>query len=438
MAILGLEIQNIYRVNVVYTSSHHTTTESTELVHTRKRPQTAPHQPITDTTTSTPPHAAMGNAQSQEEAQNHGPRPDNTNGDPLGPQSSIPQPIPQDSNDPSHVSHSPEQMSASSHVSHAPFNNPFEPASYHKESPAPETAPVAVAKPQRPKMRRKSTLLLDEDEPVGENDDDIPFDKLNITHHESTKEPKPLSRVDSGEEIELTSPQVTEGKIPLVIKWTQGGSKVYVTGTFTGWRKMVALTADPNKPGTFSTTLHLPPGTHRLRFVVDNELRCSDYLPTATDSMGNLLNYVEVGLSDDEERKDQKDLHPISRAGIIPSNDDLGGGYERFTEEDLPKEEYEFTPEIPALFTDTEVMEQYISKELPTPPQLPPHLDSVILNTNSTEKEDNSVLPIPNHVILNHLATTSIKHNVLAVASVSRYSRKYVTQVLYAPLPLQA
>ncbi|AOW05390.1 5'-AMP-activated protein kinase beta subunit, interation domain-domain-containing protein [Yarrowia lipolytica] len=390
----------------------------------------------------------MGNAQSQEEANNNGAarqhRPADNNGhhDPKG--SADPQPIPQEGSDntQNHVSHSPEQMSAnSSHVSATPFNNPFEPASYHKESPAPESVPVPVAPakshPQRPKMRRKSTLLLDEDEPVGENDDDIPFDKLNITHPTSN-EPKPLSRVDSGEEIELTSPQVTEGKIPLEIKWTQGGSKVYVTGTFTGWRKMVALTPDPNKKGVFSTTLHLPPGTHRLRFVVDNELRCSDYLPTATDSMGNLLNYVEVGLSDTEERADQKDLHPISRAGIIPSNDDLGGGYERFTEEDLPKEEYEFTPEIPALFTDTEVMEQYISKELPTPPQLPPHLDSVILNTNSTEKEDNSVLPIPNHVILNHLATTSIKHNVLAVASVSRYSRKYVTQVLYAPLPLQA
>lgn len=400
----------------------------------------------------------MGNAQSQEEANagsarhGHGSHEQVNNGHHNGGAThghgdSSSQAIPADHEayDSTQVSHSPEQMSAGSHVSQTPFNNPFEPASYHKESPAPESAAgttptkaSVAAPPQRPKMRRKSTLLLDEDEPVGDNDDDMPFDKLNISHVNSGKQPKPLSRVDSGEEIELTSPQVTEGKIPVVIKWTQGGSKVYVTGTFTGWRKMVALSPDSTKKGVFNTTLHLPPGTHRLRFVVDNELRCSDYLPTATDSMGNLLNYIEVGLSDDEDRPDQKDLHLISRAGIIPSNDDLGGGYERFTEEDVPKEEYEFTPEIPALFTDTEVMEQYISKELPTPPQLPPHLDSVILNTNSTEKEDNSVLPIPNHVILNHLATTSIKHNVLAVASVSRYSRKYVTQVLYAPLPLQA
>lgn len=69
-------------------------------------------------------------------------------------------------------------------------------------------------------------------------------------------------------------------------------------------------------------------------------------------------------------------------------------------------------------------------------PQLPPHLENVILNSfNSQDRDNNSgALPIPNHVVLNHLATTSVKHNTLAVASVIRYKRKYVTQVLYAPL----
>lgn len=70
------------------------------------------------------------------------------------------------------------------------------------------------------------------------------------------------------------------------------------------------------------------------------------------------------------------------------------------------------------------------------PPQLPPHLENVILNSyNSNDKANTGgALKIPNHVVLNHLATTSIKHNTLAVASVVRYRRKYVTQILYAPL----
>lgn len=240
--------------------------------------------------------------------------------------------------------------------------------------------------------------------------------------------------------------------------------------------------------------LKLPNGTHRMRFVVDNELRCSDYLPSATDSMGNLVNYIEVptelvtsqqlqplqppqqALAQGQQYPDygnqqaDESMEPIHRvtshdayleyqsypeeqqppratlqrattaekvADYDMSKDDEllnGGGYERFQEE-LPADPvYKFTSEIPAVFTDPEAMEQFVSSDFVTPPQLPPHLESVILNSNSNEKDNNSVLPIPNHVVLNHLATTSIKHNVLAVASISRYSRKYVTQILYAPL----
>lgn len=271
-----------------------------------------------------------------------------------------------------------------------------------------------------------------------------------------------------------------------------------------------------------------------MRFVVDNELRCSDFLPSATDSMGNLVNYIEVPSeldgyaphsagtipsastgtsttasssqprsgdvpftsapqdpsatipasagpttqatqgSDYGNQQADESMEPIHRvlshtnyenidsktqdqaypddaprakltrattaekvADYDMSNDDEllnGGGYERFQEE-LPADPvYKFTSEIPTVFTDPEAMEQFVSSDFVTPPQLPPHLESVILNSNSNEKDNNSVLPIPNHVVLNHLATTSIKHNVLAVASISRYSRKYVTQILYAPL----
>lgn len=140
-------------------------------------------------------------------------------------------------------------------------------------------------------------------------------------------------------------------------------------------------------------------------------------LPTATDSMGNLVNYIEVF---------PDDLPQLERENQMEED--------KYDEEDSQVAPLEYTSEIPEIFTNPEVTDRYISEEYPAPPFLPPHLETVILNTNWTEKDDSSVLPIPNHVVLNHLATTSIKHNVLAVASVSRYSRKYVTQVLYAPL----
>ena len=42
-------------------------------------------------------------------------------------------------------------------------------------------------------------------------------------------------------------------------------------------------------------------------------------------------------------------------------------------------------------------------------------------------KDDNSVLNMPNHTVLNHLATSSIKNNVLATSVTTRYKRKVIT-----------
>lgn len=58
------------------------------------------------------------------------------------------------------------------------------------------------------------------------------------------------------------------------------------------------------------------------------------------------------------------------------------------------------------------------------PPTLPLMLGKVILNSSSHLKDDNSVLAIPNHVVLNHLATSSIKNHVLAVSATTRYKKK--------------
>jgi hypothetical protein len=48
-------------------------------------------------------------------------------------------------------------------------------------------------------------------------------------------------------------------------------------------------------------------------------------------------------------------------------------------------------------------------------------------------KDDSSLLNNPNHTVLNHLATSSIKNGVLATSVTTRYKRKYVTTILYKP-----
>lgn len=329
--------------------------------------------------------------------------------------------------------------------------------------------------------RRKSTLILTED---------IDLDRMNIDENRESStnasssdqmNPEPAQPIPQGGNADQTQeqpgPNVT---IPVDIKWVQGGEKVYVTGSFTGWRKMIGLVKQPD--GNFLITLGLPVGTHRFRFVIDNELRFSDFLPTATDQMGNFVNYIEVTPdhiyshlaeqqsqeeSEQAQAQPQPDSQSVSRKSsmsrtntrsdsmwrLTNDDDDMGNGYSRYHDEESGdaaspfKKIDHYINDIPPIFTDPKVMEQYyvaIDKQSKVqngqqqawlhPPQIPPHLENVILNSFSAQDNNSGALPIPNHVVLNHLATTSIKHNTLAVASVVRYKRKYLTQVLYAPL----
>jgi 5'-AMP-activated protein kinase, regulatory beta subunit len=52
------------------------------------------------------------------------------------------------------------------------------------------------------------------------------------------------------------------------------------------------------------------PGNHRFHFLVDGEWRISNNFPTAVDSKGNLLNYLEA--SDYPSNDESEDSHCIS------------------------------------------------------------------------------------------------------------------------------
>jgi hypothetical protein len=97
-------------------------------------------------------------------------------------------------------------------------------------------------------------------------------------------------------------------QVPLVLDWNEGGKKVAVAGTFTGWRKRVNLR---KTNGGFSAVLQVRPGTHRFHFLVDGEWRISNEFATAVDSEGNLLNYLEA-----TEYSDNEDFE-YSRSGSL-------------------------------------------------------------------------------------------------------------------------
>lgn len=255
-------------------------------------------------------------------------------------------------------------------------------------------------------------------------------DNVNIIKVQST-----ISTVHSGSEVNLSelppSPlEDVENTLPIVITWKQNDDcadvepeRVFVTGTFSGWQKMVPLEKEEKEDGsklsTWSVLLDLPQGAHKLLFIVNDEMKVSEHLPMATDSFGNFVNYIEVNETIDRSAIDQNYSEKV---------------YEQYNfDEEFPEPIYEYcSDEYPELLTLQP--EELAYRDIEPPPILPPQMDDVILNESTNEKIDSSVFPAPNHTVINHLAASSIKHNILSVATTVRYSRKFVTQLLYSPI----
>jgi hypothetical protein len=172
-------------------------------------------------------------------------------------------------------------------------------------------------------------------------------------------------------------------------------------------------------------------------------MQVSQDIPTTVDFGNNLVNYIEV--SADDLPQEVPTLDPAPTTGTqVPSPESKPAEPPKMTEEDkakaptpapkmkpvLPADRY--SSQIPQYLLDLDKAEdssayQYAAaaiEKLPTPPSLPGFLGRPILNAATPMKDDNSVLTMPNHTVLNHLATSSIKNNVLAVSGTTRYKRK--------------
>ncbi|KAF9242613.1 carbohydrate-binding module family 48 protein [Melanogaster broomeanus] len=64
------------------------------------------------------------------------------------------------------------------------------------------------------------------------------------------------------------------------------------------WKGRTSLEPDDHPTDSFwSTWVSLMPGTHHIRFIVDEQWRLADDLPTAVDDEGSLANYITVPVS---------------------------------------------------------------------------------------------------------------------------------------------
>lgn len=179
----------------------------------------------------------------------------------------------------------------------------------------------------------------------------------------------------------------------------------------------------------FATTINILPGTHHIRFLVDNNMQTSPDLPTTVDFGNNLVNYIEV--SPDDVPGTQDDLAAEATPQATPAEEKEENQQQQRRDKDvLPVEA--FTRVYPQYLLDyDEPEESSVSQaaaaaieKLPTPPSLPGFLAKPILNQATLMKDDNSVLNMPNHTTLNHLATSSIKNGTLAVSATTRYQDK--------------
>lgn len=200
-------------------------------------------------------------------------------------------------------------------------------------------------------------------------------------------------------------------------------------------------------PNLFKTTINLPPGTHHLKFFVDNQMRTSKGLPTAVDFNNILVNYIEIGLDDIPKSRRESSLKQPALS-VSPQNEDQndpisgtatpgerGEGdssdYSEIEKEELP--EGDFRRLVPQALVDMDSVPEddprykwaaQVLTDVPPPPSLPMFLSRSILNGNLPVKDDSSVLALPNHTVLNHLMTSSVRNGVLATSVTCRYKKK--------------
>ena len=157
----------------------------------------------------------------------------------------------------------------------------------------------------------------------------------------------------------------------------------------------------------FVALVDLPVGEHQFKYYVDNEWTHDKTMPAVDNSCGSKNNVITIQ-QDDFEAFSALDMD----SKVTNTRHHRGP-------------EAEFGQDIPGL-------NSFESK--PGPPILPPHLLQVILNKDTPLSCEPTLLPEPDHVMINHLYALSIKDGVMVISSTQRFRKKYVTTLLYKPI----
>ncbi|KAI8038869.1 5'-AMP-activated protein kinase subunit beta-1 [Drosophila gunungcola] len=223
-------------------------------------------------------------------------------------------------------------------------------------------------------------------------------ERSSMEHNEEEEEPG-TEPPEPGSQLVSEEDDIRKTALPTVLRWDGGGKNVTISGTFSDWKPITMVRSHQN----FVTIIDLPEGDHQYKFCVDGEWKHDPKLKSVENDEGQRNNLVSVRESDFEV------FQALAKDSENVTN---------FAEK-------EYTQEVPQVKPWEKVS---------GPPVLPPHLLQVILNKDTPLSCEPTLLPEPNHVMLNHLYALSIKDGVMVLSATHRYRKKYVTTLLYKPI----
>ncbi|KAF6723603.1 5'-AMP-activated protein kinase subunit beta-1 [Oryzias melastigma] len=209
------------------------------------------------------------------------------------------------------------------------------------------------------------------------------------------------------QDLDCDSKSPTQAR-PTVFRWAGSAKEVYVSGSFNNWATKIPLNRSQKN---FVAIVDLPEGEHQYKFCVDGQWTLDPswgelWLRPKTGSVNNVIQVKRTDFEVfDALRIDSEESADMSELSSSPP-----GPYQQNA--------YVIKPE----------------DKLKQPPFLPPHLLQVLLNKDTGISCDPTLLPEPNHVMLNHLYALSIKDGVMVLSATHRYKKKYVTTLLYKPI----
>ncbi|XP_059089259.1 5'-AMP-activated protein kinase subunit beta-1-like isoform X2 [Tigriopus californicus] len=200
--------------------------------------------------------------------------------------------------------------------------------------------------------------------------------------------------------------------VPTVFKWMVPSfmfepKSVWISGSFNNWEKVLMHGSKTH----WVIIIDLPQGEHQYKFKVDDKWFHNQKEPTMPDGMGGLNNVIVVRKSDFEvfEALDM-DCRDVNAKKQSTESEEFGQVVPNFSHEVM------------------------MSGRRSNPPILPPQLLQVMLNKDTPLSCEPTLLPLPNHVMLNHMYALSIRDKVMVMSTTQRFRKKYVTTVLYRPV----